>query len=125
MTDLCAALTAFSPWVSDAVLFPAFQGALVLLVLYSAVRSRFMIGGGGIAAQVTRGPATMALFYGAYTALSGVAVALCLQVNMAAHHRVFFVVLDLALIAYLCLGGNWFRNKLVGWATRLTQLERR
>ena len=120
-----AAWSAFAPWVSDAILFPGLQVLLVALVVYSAVRSHFMIHGGGFAAKVKRGPATMALFYGAYTALSGVVVAVCLQVNVAAEHRVFFVVIDLVLIAYLCLGSSWFRNKLVGWAASLGELERR
>jgi hypothetical protein len=125
MSDFRTALAAISPWISDDVLFPALQLALVALVIFSAVRSRLMISGGGFRASVTRGPASMAIFYGAYTALSGVMIALCLGVDMAADHRIFFVVVDLLLIAYLCLGSNWFRNKLVGWANSLTQVENR
>lgn len=123
--DRGAILNEISYWASDAVLFPALQLALVLLVIYSMARSRWMISGGGLSAQVTRSPASMAVFYGAYAALSGVATALCLQLDMVANYRVLFVVLDLVLIAYLCLGSNWFRNKLIGWANSLTELERR
>lgn len=68
---------------------------------------------------------SMAIFYGVYTVSSGVALTLCLEVDTADGYRVFFVLLDLMLIAYLCLGSNWFRNKLVGWANRLAQVENR
>ena len=123
--NLGTILNEISHWASDAVLFPALQLVLVLLVIYSVVRSRWMISGGGFSAKVTRSPTSMAIFYGAYAALSGVATALCLRVDMAANYRVLFVVLELVLIAYLCLGSNWFRNKLIGWANSLTELEKR
>jgi len=122
---LGAILDEISYWALDAVLFPTLQVALVLLVIYSVVRSRWMISGGELSAQVNRSSASMAVFYGAYAAISGVATALCLNVDMAANYRVLFVILDLVLIAYLCLGSNWFRNKLIGWADSLTKLERR
>ena len=112
-------------WVSDVVLFPALQVALVLLVIWSVVRSRQMVSGGGFVAQPIRSQASMAVFYGTYAAISGVATALCLRVDMAAKHRVLFVLVDLVLIAYLCLCSNWFRNKLLGWADTLTKLEKR
>lgn len=123
--DRWAILDGISYWASDAVLFPAFQLALVLLVIYSVVQSRWMIRGGGLSAQVIRSPPSMAVFYGAYVALSSVATALCLQVEMASNYRVLFVLLDLVLIAYLCLGSNWFRNKLIGWSISLTKAEKR
>ena len=112
-------------WLSDAVLFPASQILLVLFALFSAVRSRQIIRGGGFSVQVNRGPQSMAVFYGLYVSLSGVVVALCLGVDAAKNHRLLFVVFDLVLVAYLCLVSNWFRNKLMGWSVALTKLEKR
>lgn len=125
MSEIRTALATASPWVSDDLLFPILQLVLLALAICSLVRSRMMIHGGGFNARVTRGPTSMAIFYGAYAALSGVVTAICLGVEMAKDHRVFFVVLDLVLVAYLCLGSNWFRNKLVGWVNALTQMENR
>ena len=122
---MCTFVGAISFWLSDAVLFPASQILLVLFALFSAVRSRQIIHGGGFSAQVNRGPQSMAVFYGFYVSLSGVVVALCLGVDAAKNHRLLFVVFDLVLVAYLCLGSNWFRNKLMGWSAALTKLEKR
>jgi hypothetical protein len=74
---------------------------------------------------VTRGPKAMALFYGAYVALTGLFVSLSLQVDLAKNHRVFFVLIDSILVAYVCLWNQWFRNKLIEWTNRLASLESR
>lgn len=66
----------------------------------------------------------MGYFYATYLALTSVFVALSLHVELASSHRVFFVLLDTILIAYLCLFNQWFRNKLVGWIKRVSELER-
>lgn len=115
-------------WTSDEVLFPLAQVFLIAFVLLAASISWWhgmRAGRGSVALQVTRSPASMALFYGAYAAITGLFVALSLSVEIATHHRVFWAVVDTILVAYVCLCNAWFRNKLVGWSTALTQLERR
>lgn len=78
-----------------------------------------------MALQITRARESLALFYAAYVAITGLFVALSLSVDIAAEHRVFWAVLDTVLLAYVCLLNPWFRNKLVGWFVGLTRLERR
>jgi hypothetical protein len=67
----------------------------------------------------------MAIFYGTYAILTGLFISLSLSVELARNHRVLFVVLDVALIAYICLLNPWFRNTLIAWSQRLAKIETR
>ena len=109
--------------LSGQVLFPLLQVALILFVLFAIFRNRRQEKKGGPKLRVTRGKASMSRFYGAYAALSGLLVALCLSVNVADNHRVLWAILDTVLVAYVCLLNPWFRNVLLGWAQRLTKIE--
>ena len=120
--------TYLSEWTSDAVLFPALQVGLVAFALFAAVREWFQArkaGRGGTSLQVTRGDASMGRFYGTYAAISGLLIAICLSVDVAKNHRVLWVVVDTALVAYVCLFNPWFRNLLLEWAGQLTKIEKR
>lgn len=113
---------------ADAILFPALQGSLVLFAVLCALVSWWAYGRRkktGFSAVVKRGPASMAYFYGAYLALTSIFVALSLQAELARNHRVFFVLLDTILIAYVCLFNAWFRNKLIAWINRVAEIEYR
>ena len=121
-------LISMSDVLSDEILFPALQIGLVVLVLFAVVRSWIQArkaGRGSVTMTVTRGEASMRMFYGTYAAISGLLIALGLTVDVAKNHRVLWVILDTALAAYLCLLNPWFRNVLLGWAARLTKIERR
>ena len=125
MSRLLAALT---DALSDAILFPLLQAALVLFVLFAILRNwrqERRAGRGGATLSVTRGESSMARFYGMYAAVSGLLVAWCLSVKVAKDHRVLLVTLDNVLVAYVCLLNPWFRNVLLGWARWLTKIERR
>ncbi len=82
-------------------------------------------GRGGTTMQITRGDASMKYFYGAYAAVSGLLVAICLSVDVAKDHRVLWVVVDAAAVAYVSLFNVWFRNHLLGFANYLSKLEKR
>jgi len=116
-------------WASDEVLFPGLQLVLIGFAVFAAMmdawQARRAGRGGGVGLQVIRSERSMGLFYGTYAATTGLLVAVCLGVDMAAHHRVLWVILDTFLIAYVCLFNGWFRNKLVGWANALSKLEKR
>jgi hypothetical protein len=125
MSFTCTSLSELS---SDAVLFPALQAALVLFVLFAAFRNYFQArkaGHGGVSLQVIRVDASMGRFYGTYAAISGLLIAICFSVDAAKNHRVLWVVVDTALVAYVCLFSAWFRNLLLQWAEQLTKIERR
>ena len=115
-------------WTSDEIVFWALQLFVVGFVLFAALLNAWhawRAGRGSVTLEVKRSPQSMNLFYGMYAAITGVLVALCLQVNVATHHRVIWVLVDTLLVAYLCLRNAWFRNKLVGVANALASIERR
>ena len=82
-------------------------------------------GKGGASLTVTRGNESMGRFFGFYAAISGLLVAICLSSDFAKDHRVFWSILDVMLVAYVCLFNIWFRNKLLGWVEHLTKIETR
>lgn len=104
---------------SDFYLFSVLQIGLFLLFVYAVYRK--LKHGGEASAVVGRGTETMRWFYGAYGAATVILVALDVSVEVAKNHKVFFVLLDVALVAYICLFNPWFRNLLVGWTSGLTK----
>lgn len=104
---------------SDVVLFPLFQTALMLFVLFVIVKNHFLKTEdmGGVSLKMERGETTMSYFYGTYTAISALFAGICLVVSTT--HRIFWTILDTLLVAYICLINQWFRNKLVGWTMKI------
>ena len=115
-------------FLSDRILFWILEGMVVGFVLLAAAKdwkARRNAGRGGATLSVKRSAASGGKFYGAYGAATAVLVAIALQVEVAKDHRVVLVLLNVGVVAYLCLLNSWFRNKLVGWTTRLSELEER
>jgi type III secretory pathway component EscS len=115
-------------YLSDSCLFPLLQSVLfvvLLLALLMEFIAQTRAGFGEAGATVTRGDKSMAIFYAIYAAVSGVLVALCLSVDWAKDHRVFWVLLDTFITSYLCLMNPWFRNNLLAFAVFLTKVESR
>ncbi len=113
---------------SDDYLFPLLQSALVLLLLVALLMeflAQARAGFGDATLTVTRGEKSMAIFYGLYAATSGLLVALCLSVEWAKDHRVFWGLLDTFITSYLCLMNPWLRNKLLAFSGWLTRVEAR
>jgi hypothetical protein len=109
---------------SDAVLFWVLQAGLVLFALFVAVVAR-LPGRGGPTVQIKRGGTSMGYFYATYAAISGLLVAICLSVDVAKDHRVFWVLVDTIAVGYICVVNKWFRNRLVGFAIYLSEREHR
>jgi len=113
---------------SDGVLFWALQAFLFLAAIVAFIANKaaeYRAGKGGATLSVTRGHESMSLFYGSYVALNGLFVALCLSVEVIEGYRIFWVLLDTLAPAYICILNPWSRNKLLGWAHRLREIEKR
>jgi hypothetical protein len=113
-------------WTSDVVLFPVLQLAVVCVGAFVAVqewRARRRVGDGGFAAAaaIDRGEPAMRRFYGAYAAINGLLVAVCLTVSPS--HRALWVVVDTAIVVYVCLLNPWSRNVLLSFTVWLTKIE--
>ena len=109
-------------FLSDKYMFPLIQALLVILTVIALIKASPQQ---GATLSVERGPQSMALFYGFYAAASGLLVAICLSIDdkIAKDYRIFWTLLDVLIILYLCLYNPWFRNKLLGWAYYLTKIE--
>ena len=125
--------------LSDAVLFAVLQLGLVLLVFIVAVfdicrvrkvkkaKRAIKLGHGAIAiqdAKVIRGPESLKLFYGTYAVLNGLLVAICISIDVTLNYRVFFIIVDSVLIAYLCLVNTWFRVSIINLKDKLSKTEK-
>lgn len=114
--------------LSDEILFPLLQLGVAAFAAYAWYRARPLRqqrGNGGVKAEITRGPSTMLKFYAAYGSITGVLIAIVSASDVANQHRVLWILVDVVLVAYVCLVNAWFRNALLGWASALTKLEKR
>src|SRR5260370_12621073 len=118
---------------SDAVLFWVLQAGLVLFALFAFGKNWILkkTRDESLEKQVNRGEVSMKYFYRTYAAINGFLIAICLSVDAAVvkDHRILFVVVDTAAVAYVCLLNGWFRNYFLGlvlrFASYLSKLEKR
>lgn len=113
-------------FVSDQFLFPLLQLLLVLGALISFIVDRILRARqrkSGINATVTRGPESLAKFYGAYGVLTSIFVTLSVTVDTAKDYRTILVLMDVALVAYLCLWNGWSRVKIIQFTNMLPTRE--
>lgn len=120
MDSLFVALTRYS---SDHFAFYLMQAAIIFLLIISITIEYYRSQKKGPTLSVERGEKSMMLLYGSYAAVNGIIIAICLSTDAAKNHRVFFVIFNSLILAYLFLYNSWFRNKLFGWAYRLTKTE--
>jgi hypothetical protein len=112
----------------DLVMFAILQAAIVSLLIVALANDfseKRRAGKGGPTLAVTRSRQSLGLFYGAYLAVSGLLVAICLSVEVVQGYRIFWALLDTAIVAYVCIFNPWVRNKLIGWSGGIQKLEKR
>ena len=63
----------------------------------------------------------MAIFYSLYGAATVVLIAVVVNTDAAKDHRVFFVLLNVLVMIYICLFNRWFRNALLGWINTISR----
>lgn len=105
-------------WVIQICIFIAF---FISIGLY--IKEKNSKGRGDVSVSVKRGDKSMAIFYGSYAFLNGLLVALCLSVEVIRSYRVFWVIIDTILPAYICLFNPWARNKIISWVHVLRNIE--
>lgn len=113
---------------SDKVMFSLLQFALVCAFFISLVNNymaQWRAGKGGVPLSVKRGSGSMSKFYGAYIVINGLLVAICLSVDTTERYRIFWVLFDTLIPAYLCILNSWSRNKLLSWSHVVSEIEER
>lgn len=114
--------SAFADDVAFWMLQAALAGAFVLALIGELVAKR-RAGRGSVTLRVGRGPYSMAIFFGTYLAISGLLVAICLQVDVIESYRIFWVLFDTSIPFYVCVLNSLSRNVLLGWADKFAKLE--
>lgn len=103
---------------SDQLLFPILEVLLLTLCALAWWKvNQGKIGG------IKRGSKALAIFHQTYVAVTFLLVLVTLNVDQAAGHRVFFVVLNVAITFYLCIANAWFRNKIIRVIVWVTEVE--
>jgi len=113
---------------SDGVLFWVLQALILFTALAAFIANKVAerrAGKGGATLSVKRGNESMSLFYGSYVALNGLLITLCLSVDVVEGYRMLWVIFDTVVAAYVCILNPWSRNKLLGWAHHLREIETR
>lgn len=110
---------------NDQYLLPLIQLLFVLFGFYAINRDRnCKKSSSGFNASLKRGPQSMSIFHSTYVALAFLIVLVTLNVKAAENHKVFFLLLNIGLLAYLCFWNVWFRNKLMGLIIKVSELEK-
>lgn len=113
-----------SIFTRDTYLYPTVQVIFVLFAVYALYRDlkvRYIKT--GIVASVKRGPESMAKLHAIYVALAFLIVLVTLNVESLKNHKLFFVLLNVGLLAYLCFWNAWSRNKLLGLIMKASDIE--
>ena len=113
---------------TDRVMFSVLQVVLITVFFIALAKetwAKHRAGKGSATLSVERGKESMAKFYGAYLAINGLLIAICLSVEVVKGYRIFWVVIDTLIPAYICILNPWSRNKLIGWADTLRKIEAR
>jgi hypothetical protein len=113
---------------SDKMMFSLLQVALVcafFIALVNKYMAQWRAGKGSLTLAVKRGSGSMSKFYGAYIALNGLLVAICLSVDTTEGYQIFWVLFDTLIPAYLCILNSWSRNKLIGCSHVVSEIEKR
>lgn len=114
-------------FTSDHVLFLTIQILLLLFVSVAFIIAnikKIKSGSRGSNLSVIRGETSMGKFYATYATITGLLVTICLSVDTFDKHKIFWILLDVTLVFYVCLYNTWFRNLLIKWSDKLTNLEK-
>lgn len=103
-----------------------FEVGLLTLFLYSIARVTFLRGAKDFAtAEVIRGPESWNKLYLAYGLFSALTV-LVINVSEAwKHYKVIISLFSLAILWYLFFYNGWFRNLIIGFIIKSTELKER
>jgi hypothetical protein len=106
---------------SDKIMFWILQLILISLVVISTFKSS--VSRGGVSVSIDRGKESIAIFYGTYISMSGLLVAICLSVEFIKDYRIIWVIIDILIVAYICIINPWSRNKFIGLSMKIKKLE--
>jgi hypothetical protein len=114
------------PWTylpSDETVLLTIHGILLLIVFVALVRNttiRYRVRHGDLNPTVTRGDRSMSILTGVFASTVGLYVLAVDMSAVAVGHKAFLVVTDFALLIYLFLYNNWFRNLVIGHSSART-----
>jgi uncharacterized membrane protein len=112
---------------TDEVFFYALQSAVILFVGIAVcldLLQRIRAGGSNLTMHVKRSDTSVNYFYTTFAVLSAILAGICLSTAFPLAIRVGWLLIDVLLIAYLCLLNRWFRNKTLGVVRWISQRER-
>jgi len=99
-------------YLDDKVIFPLVELCL-LLILGFALGMQGKMYKNSIVTKVTRGEESWGYFAFAYSILSVIFIELVSVSSALNNYKVFFILLNLSILLYLCFFSSWFRNKIV------------
>ncbi len=112
-----AFLNEYLCFANDRWMYPIVQLSFILFVLF-AISKDIRIWWirkyrkSGFSGTLTRAPQEMGKFHTTYVALSFLLVLIILNVEILKDYKVFFILINIISLAYLCYFNGWFRNKL-------------
>ena len=110
--------------LGDEVVFPGFQLAFLLLLVYAYVKDRgWLRPKTGATLTVKRGKESWSNFHLMYGLLAVVFVEVNNTAEALKGFKTIITLFDLALLFYLCFFNAWFRNKSLGVINASKEME--
>ena len=101
-----------------------FEVGLLTLFLYSIARVTFLRGAKGFTTpEVIRGPEGWNKLYLAYGLASALTVLVINVSEAGKHYKVIISLSSLAILCYLFFYNGWFRNLIIGFINKSTELK--
>jgi hypothetical protein len=112
--------------LSDKWTLGLFEAGLLMLFVYSIVRVTFLSRAKGFAtAEVIRGPERWNKLYLAYGLASALTVLVINVSEAGKRYKVIISLFSLAILCYLFFYNGWFRNLIIEFIIKSTQLRER
>jgi hypothetical protein len=112
--------------LNDKWILGLFEVGLLTLLLYSIARVTFLRGAKNFAtAEVIRGPESWNKLYLAYGLASALTVLVINVSEAGKHYKVIISLSSLAILCYLFFYNGWFRNLIIGFIIKSTELKER
>lgn len=102
-------------WLMEAVIFIIF----ILTICKDKCAKRKI---GGTRATVIRGEKSSSRLFISWGMLI-IVVGITNSTNITVNYKVLASILNIAFISYLCFFSSYFRNKIIGWASRIEKFE--
>ncbi len=109
--------------ISDHIMFPLIESVIAFVFLFTIYKQTMIkIRPKGIPYSIKRGEKGWSRLLASY-GISIILVEIIVSSNLIPNHKVIIGLLNVGVLIYLNLFSPYFRNKLIGWSSKIMDKE--